>query len=463
MFADGNRLFRDELYWAALLRYRQAYEGGLDTSVLHYNIGVANFRAEQYDRARSSLLKSMQDPGLRLFSQFNLGLNAYAAGDVDEALEWFYLARDQDEDSKIRTLARTAIKRLEDQQIEPEVSLVPVEERVEKRPFTEFDLLASVGYGSDDNVFRAPDQPYIDLADAALPLVTPEVFAGAFVPVDFRVKYAINSFKLESFYAAYRMSARLYSDTELENANEYSHELSFGSSYRRKEENRDRKVFSAFTIAQHDETYFDPDDGTERESNTVFIGDRMSYSRYGPEIAWIQAYERFAVGLRMKGQLWNYEDPMQVPEYDHESFVFAAHAQYRFTETSLLRLTVDKYSRRYSDRRAFDLDGNQLVTNPEARYDYLAIGLTESDDDSVNDLPSALRDALRDNLLSLRKRYRKAWGYRNRPGGLEDSLRLFQRALSCYGYESPRVTIETGTAFQRPGVKARSKSPIVSD
>lgn len=23
-FADGNRLFRDDLYWAALLRYRQA-------------------------------------------------------------------------------------------------------------------------------------------------------------------------------------------------------------------------------------------------------------------------------------------------------------------------------------------------------------------------------------------------------------------------------------------------------
>ena len=27
-FADGNRLFRDDLYWAALLRYRQAAEQG---------------------------------------------------------------------------------------------------------------------------------------------------------------------------------------------------------------------------------------------------------------------------------------------------------------------------------------------------------------------------------------------------------------------------------------------------
>jgi hypothetical protein len=37
---------------------------------------------------------------------------------------------------------------------------------------------------------------------------------------------------------------------------------------------------------------------------------------------------------------------------------------------------VDKYSRRYGDRPAFDLDGNQSVTNPDLRYDYLAVGLT---------------------------------------------------------------------------------------
>ena len=98
----------------------------------------------------------------------------------------------------------------------------------------------------------------------------------------------------------------------------------------------------------------------------------MSYTRFGPEFAWVQAFERFALGLRVKGQLWNYEDTDAVPEYDHEYFVFAAHAQYSFTETSLLRLNVDKYSRRFSDRPAFDLDGNQLITNPNARYDYLA-------------------------------------------------------------------------------------------
>ena len=58
-FEDGNRLFRDELYWAALLRYEQAAEAGLDTALLHYNTGVASYRADQNDRALESLQKAL--------------------------------------------------------------------------------------------------------------------------------------------------------------------------------------------------------------------------------------------------------------------------------------------------------------------------------------------------------------------------------------------------------------------
>ena len=32
--AEGNRLFREDLYWAALLRYREAQEAGLDSPVV---------------------------------------------------------------------------------------------------------------------------------------------------------------------------------------------------------------------------------------------------------------------------------------------------------------------------------------------------------------------------------------------------------------------------------------------
>ncbi len=372
-FADGNRLFRDDLYWAALLRYRQAYEAGMDTPLLHYNMGVAHYRAQQHIRARASLLKAAQSPSLRVISHYNLGLNAYKAGDIDDALAWFRQARDQEEDAKISRLAR--ISRLRQAQRASDELLIRVEKRQEERKFTIFDLQAHVGFGNDDNVFRAPSQTYADFADPALPIVTPETFSGAYMPIDLQLKYRVNSLKFENFFGGYRLSGRYYQDKELDNANEFSHEARFGSEYRRREENRERRVYSAFTFAQHEETYYDPDDGTARVLNDEPIDERFNYVRYGPEISFRQAYEKLAFGLRLKGQLWNYESTDVVPEYDHEYFLAGVNIQYRFTPTSLLRLTIDGYTRRYGDRPSFDLNGQQLITNPTVRYDYLEAGL----------------------------------------------------------------------------------------
>jgi len=84
-FSDGNRLFRDDLYWAALLRYGQAADQGLDTPVLHYNLGIAHYRAGQHIRARDALLRALEDPLLRVAAHYNLGLNAYELGQIEAA------------------------------------------------------------------------------------------------------------------------------------------------------------------------------------------------------------------------------------------------------------------------------------------------------------------------------------------------------------------------------------------
>ncbi|MDH3337460.1 MAG: hypothetical protein OEM76_06510 [Gammaproteobacteria bacterium] len=374
-FEDGNRLFRDDLYWAALLRYRQAGEAGMDSALLHFNTGVAHYWAQQHIRARESLLEASRSAGLRVISHYNLGLNAYAAGDIDDALNWFRQASDQEENEKIRKLAMIAISRLQAEKKAEDPILVRVEKRREEKKFANFDLEGRVGFGSDDNVFRAPSQAYLDFSDPALPLVTPEEMSGTFLPIDFLTKYSVNSLENESFFGQYRIAGRYYQDKELEDANEFSHELRFGSEFNRRAENRLSRVYSAFTIAQHDETYYDPDDGSPRTIAGELIDDRLNYVRYGPELAVLQGFERFSFGLRMKGQLWDYDETGRVPEYDHEYFRFGGHAQYKFGPTSMLRLTVDKYSRRYSDRPSFDLNGQQLITNPSLRYDYLEFGM----------------------------------------------------------------------------------------
>ena len=374
-FEDGNRLFRDDLYWAALLRYRQAADEGLSSSVLHYNTGVAHYRATQHIRARESLRKALQDPTLRVAAQYNLGLNAYAAGETEEALRWFRLVRDQDANRKLQSFAVVAISRIRAAEAKQDEFEVRVAGREKKRAFADLEFRARVGFGSDDNVFRTPNQNYIDFSDPDSPVVTPVPQSGTFLPVSMSVKYMINSLPFEGFYGAYRLAGRYYQDKELENANEYVHEASFGSEYSRKEGSRKREVYSAFKLAQHDEIYYDPDDGANRISNGVAIDDRMNYFRYGPELSLRQAHERLSIGARFTGQLWNYEETGVVPEYDHEYFLINFFGQYKFTQTSLFRLTAEYYSRRFGDRPAYDLDGQQRIGNPTIRYDYLALKL----------------------------------------------------------------------------------------
>ena len=48
----------------------------------------------------------------------------------------------------------------------------------------------------------------------------------------------------------------------------------------------------------------------------------------------------------------------------------------KFTESSLFRMTMEGYSRRFGDRPSFDLDGRQRAGNPNIRYDYYSLQLT---------------------------------------------------------------------------------------
>jgi len=375
LFNDGNRLFRDDLYWAALLRYQQASEAGMDTALLHYNTGVAHYKAGQHIRARESLKKAARSSQLEPVAHFNLGLNAYAAGDPNEALRWFRDARDQQQNKQVSDMARKAIGRIRSQQRSEDPVIQRVEREQKEKDVFDLDLFARVGFGSDSNVFRSPSVPYIDFSDPNLPLVTPVVQTGAFLPVDLGAKYMINSYRFEGFYGAYRMSGSYYQDRELRDADEFSHEIRIGNEYYRREENRKREVYSAFRFSQHDETYFDPDDGLPRTVGGVDIGDRMNYTRYGPDIRFRQTYNNFSLGGVAKAYLYDFENVEAVPSYDHEYFLFGVHTQYKFTNTSLLRVTVEKFSRRYSERPSFELDGTQPIGNSPLRYDYVGLSL----------------------------------------------------------------------------------------
>ena len=225
LFADGNRLFRDDLYWAALLRYREAADAGMDTPLLHYNTGVAHYRAGQHVRARNALEKSADYGPLAAISHYNLGLNAYRMGNLAEALRWFRQARDQQQRRDISRLAGRAISQMQ-RELEataPVATVAAIQER--ERSFTHLDLRIRSGAGMDSNVFRSPDTPYVDVSDPAQPLITPEVQSGLYVPISVYAKYKVNSLENEGFFGSYRFGGRFYQDKNLKNGDEFLHEI----------------------------------------------------------------------------------------------------------------------------------------------------------------------------------------------------------------------------------------------
>jgi tetratricopeptide (TPR) repeat protein len=376
LFADGNRLFHDDLYWAALLRYQQATDAGMDTPLLDYNSGIAHYKAQQYTRAREALLEASRYEPLQAISHYNLGINAYRMGNYEEAMRWLTSAREQQERKDISSLANRAMRQIAEENQAVVSTAAQIERRQEERPITNFTIRARVGVGFDDNVYRSPSQTYVDRSDPTAPLVDPLVQSGMYVPISVSARYQVNSFENEGFFAMYRYGGRFYQDKALNQADEYLHEAGFGSEFRRKSEGRERRVYSAFKVAEHKETYYDPDTGLERVAGGVDISDRMSYYRYGPEF-WIkETYGQLTVGARAKGQLWNYETTTAVPDFDHEFWLAGVNAQWRYSESSLIRLTAEYYTRRFGDRPSYELDGSQPVGNPTVRYDYVDVALT---------------------------------------------------------------------------------------
>jgi len=375
LFADGNRLFRDDLYWAALLRYGEAAEAGMNTPLLHYNTGVAHYKARQYDRASESLKKAATYGPLAAIAHYNIGLSEYRLGNTEQALSWLRRAANQDERKDIARLARTAIRQVESELVEDS----PVMQRAvviqEKQKIGNFDFRLRSGIGFDDNVFRSPEKPYVDRADPNRPLVVPVVQSGPYLPVNLSARYQVNALDNEGFFGSYMFNGRFYNDETLNNADEHLQELAFGSEYRRREEGDETHVFSAFTIAEHNQSYYDPDNGLYRTVDGVDISERMSYLRYGPEFWVRRKLGRYSFGFRAVGQLWNYEDVVVVPEYDHEYWLLGLSSDIRLSSSSLLRINAEYYTRRYGERPSFELDGTQPVGNTPVRYDYLVLGL----------------------------------------------------------------------------------------
>src|SRR5262245_25691379 len=165
LMSEGNQLVRSGSYRTALLRYREAAAAGLDSGLLHYNLGVVHYELDEFAQSADEFARAASDPALAALASYNRGLALKAAGNASAASEAVRAAADAADDRHLPRLAAGAA--------ESAVATPPPASRAtEPRRFTEqttrigrLELAAAARLGTDDNVYRSPANPYVDLSD----------------------------------------------------------------------------------------------------------------------------------------------------------------------------------------------------------------------------------------------------------------------------------------------------------
>ena len=231
LFAEGNALARSGIHRTALLRYREAAAAGFDTPLLRYNAGVVNYRLGEFEAAMREFAAAAADPGLAALASYNEGLAARAAGDLAGARRAFAVAAERAGDRDLRRLAQSGAQAPIALAVEPE-AVRPAARRAPlatESALGEFQLRASASLGQDDNAYRTPATPYVDLSTAAQPLVTPVPQSASFKPLTLAAAYVIGNESGDTdFSFRYDLDGDFY-DAEFSSATRVDQRFSMGA------------------------------------------------------------------------------------------------------------------------------------------------------------------------------------------------------------------------------------------
>jgi hypothetical protein len=243
--------------------------------------------------------------------------------------------------------------------------------------------------GQDDNIYRTPAEPYVDLSDPTQPLVTPVVQSASYVPVDVLARYRLHAEASDTdFQFSYELDGDFY-DAEFSNATRVSQRAGIGGDVSLGEHGkRRRSVSSELFFEDHRESNFDPDSGIDRsDANGLSIADRFSYQGPGLQTAFAHRLGAWQWDLHLQAQHLDYEHTEPpVASYDHDYFFAGVSVDYDFNAKMTLSFGLRRYERDYYELPARDLNGNMLSTNPETEYDYTAaqIGMRRRITDKID-------------------------------------------------------------------------------
>jgi hypothetical protein len=369
--SEGNALFRSGLYHTALLRYREAGAAGVDSPLLHYNLGVTYYRLERFAEAQESLERATHDPTLGPLAAYNLGLAYRATGDFANAQRWFDAAA-----AEIPALTRNVGVSLQPQPSAARSEGARTLSRDRRdTPIGEFNIRVDAAYGQDDNPNRSPAEPYVDFSAPGQPLVTPEPVAATYTPVDITADYRLHNEAGDSdFVLGYQLDADYYDD-EFAN-DEVTQRLYFGADLVLSEhERRSRSLRPGMFVVQHYQRNFDPDNGIDRDIDGLDVSLLYTYKAAGMDAEFAHSLGAWQWGFDLHLERREHEHAPPVPNFDNELYLGELFVRYAWGDATTLSFELPRYRRVFDEYRARDLAGAMLSTNSTLDYRYTGAGI----------------------------------------------------------------------------------------
>ena len=370
-YTQAGAAYRRGDFITAAGLYEKASAAGFDDPVIFYNLGVTYYRLGRLDEAETAFATAAAHDQLAPISYYNLGLVARRQDEQRDARGWFQQVASHPEASvKLKNLARAAITSLPQTQREKPGLLARQE--TQPKDFLRFSF--DTGYGHTSNIYRAPGNAYVDLAQAGTPTVVPLVQAGSFVPLDADVEFRWAPYKSGYFSIRYDFDGKVFTGADHENANAFRNRFSIGGRAFVPGKNGYRYFNSHFTIARYDENYYDRTDGQDQLVGTTDISDRFRRTKFGPHVYYHR--ERGRLGYGFNGEAFinrydnDYEEPLEYLDLTHEQYQLGGHLSYDLMRNTALRLSYDRYRRDYIQRKAKNIQGIRFTDNDNLQYDY---------------------------------------------------------------------------------------------
>ena len=251
----------------------------------------------------------------------------------------------------------------------------------------------------------------------------------------------------------YRLKARIYTDSGLNNANQFRNRLRIGrqTSFKPKH-NQLHTLYLGPIFRLKIRNDIDRDDGTDREFGGTNIADQLSYMSDGFQAQY--SIKSGSTTVRAHGEIErrNYKRAGDAAERDHVRYSSGANLSYRFSSTDRLKVGYTYSKQDYSERLARNLLGDTHSENLHREYQDNEIELSMR-----HQFSARLRAKIQYHLRDRTDRYVGYDDYLRHTFGLSVDARPLSRTRLSFNAKYASYNFPRAFAFNNPLQKNKTK------